>query len=337
MATFARAGVWLIAAGAVVAALGMQAGAPQLQVVATTGMIGDMVKRIVGDRAQVTTLMGEGVDPHLYKVTVSDVRALAAADVVIANGLMLEGRMGDVFAKLRRRGRLVIEAGANLSDAQRLHSEGSHGHPDPHIWMDPTIWSQCALHVAAELARRDPVNAAAYRANGQALTVEWAAADQAIALAIATVAPKRRVLVTAHDAFAYFGRHYGVDVMGIQGISTESESGLADIRRLIDLLVDRQVPAVFVETSVSDKNVLALVEGAGARDREIRIGGSLYSDAMGEAGTPEGTYTGMIKRNAHTIVQALGGDATSLALGGDAAPLASPAPRPEGAPKEKIK
>ncbi|MSR69429.1 MAG: manganese transporter [Phycisphaerales bacterium] len=315
MATFANGRAWVTAALALlilIAQLGWQQSAAKLQIVATTGMIGDMVQRIVGDRADVTTLMGEGVDPHLYKVTVSDVRALADADVVIANGLMLEGRMGDVFAKLRRRGRLVIEAGASLTQTQLLHSDGSHGHPDPHIWMDPTIWSQCAAHVADELSVRDPANASLYRANVAALGREWIDADRAIAQAIASVEPKRRVLVTAHDAFAYFGRRYGVEVTGIQGISTESESGLDDIRRLIDLLVTRNVPAVFVETSVSDKNVLALVEGARARDHTIIIGGSLYSDAMGEAGTPQGTYTGMIKKNAHTIVAALGGDAHRL-------------------------
>ncbi|MSR44240.1 MAG: manganese transporter [Phycisphaerales bacterium] len=303
----------------VVVQMAMQ-GMPQpLRIVATTGMIGDMASRIVGDRAHIKTLMGEGVDPHLYKVTVSDVRALADADVVIANGLMLEGRMGDVFARLRRRGSLVIEAGATLTDAQRLHAEGSHGHPDPHIWMDPSIWSQCAIHVAEQLGVRDPANAGLYRANARALALEWRSADRAIAQAIATVRTERRVLVTAHDAFAYFGRHYGVEVMGIQGISTESESGLADIRRLIDLLVARNVPAVFVETSVSEKNVLALVEGARARDHAIIIGGSLYSDAMGEQGTPQGTYTGMITANAKSIVHALGGDVAGLtALGGEA-------------------
>lgn len=316
MATVAQLRVWFAAA---LAAIGLcvhvhgQESSSKLKIVATTGMIGDMVQRIVGDRADVTTLMGEGVDPHLYKVTVSDVRALAAADVVVANGLMLEGRMGDVFAKLRRRGRLVIEAGAGVPQGEQLHSEESHGHPDPHIWMDPSIWSQCALHVADELAKRDPANAQQYRANVEALVRVWQSADRAIAAAIATVDSKRRVLVTAHDAFAYFGRHYGVEVLAIQGISTESESGLADIRTLIDLLVARNVPAVFVETSVSEKNVLALVEGARARNHALIIGGSLYSDAMGAAGTYEGTYAGMIMTNARTIVTALGGDASSLA------------------------
>ena len=332
MATFALLHTWIAALVVAVVHMPAQHDPHRLHIVATTGMIGDMARRIVGEYADVTTLMGEGVDPHLYKVTVSDVRALAAADVIIANGLMLEGRMGDVFAKLRRRGRLVIEAGAALNDSQRLDSEESHGHPDPHIWMDPSIWSQCALHVAAQLAERDAAHAAVYLTNAEALVTEWQAADTAIARAIASVDPTRRVLVTAHDAFAYFGRHYSVDVMAIQGISTESESGLADIRRLIDVLVARHVPAVFVETSVSDKNVLALVEGARARNHALIIGGSLYSDAMGEAGTPQGTYTGMVKKNAHTIVHALGGDASSLA---PQASLASPTPSHD--PSEKTK
>ncbi len=316
MATFARRCRWLLVLAGVAAQCAMQAppdaGAQRLNIVATTGMIGDMCKRIVGDLADVKTLMGEGVDPHLYKATVSDVRALAGCDAVVANGLMLEGRMGEVFARIRARGRLVIDAGASLHEAQRLSAEGAGAHPDPHIWMDPAIWAQCARHVAKKLAASDPVNGSAYMANAETLVTEWTAADAAIQRAIATIRPAHRVLVTAHDAFAYFGRHYGVEVLAIQGISTESESGLADIRRLVDVLVSRDVPAVFVESSVSQKNVLALVEGARARGHEVVIGGSLYSDAMGAAGTSEGTYTGMITKNAQTIVQALGGNASSL-------------------------
>lgn len=305
--------LWLAGVSPLLAA-GQIPAAPEhpLNIVATTGMLGDMVRGIVGDSAQVTTLMGEGVDPHLYKVTVSDVRALAAADVVVANGLMLEGRMSDVFGKLRHRGVVVIEAGAELDPTVLLHPDGAHGHPDPHIWMDPSIWSQCALHVARVLGETDPVHSVEYANNAKAMVERWKAADARIAAALATVPPERRVLVTAHDAFAYFGRRYSVEVMGIQGISTESESGLADIRRLIDLLVQRDVPAVFVETSVSDKNVLALVEGGAARGRTIKVGGSLFSDAMGKAGTFEGTYAGMVQTNAATIVMGLGGDASGL-------------------------
>ncbi|MSR29634.1 MAG: manganese transporter [Phycisphaerales bacterium] len=277
------------------------------EIVCTTGMVGEMVREIVGDTASVTTLMGEGVDPHLYKPTVSDVRALAKADIVVANGLMLEGRMQDVFPKLREKGALVIEVGAGLDPSTLLRPEGSHGHPDPHVWMDPTMWAKAALHVAKVLGERDSANATIYQERATALGERWLAADRRIAEAIATVDSSRRVLVTAHDAFSYFGRHYGVLVMGIQGVSTESESGLADIRRIIDMLVERKVPAVFVETSVSDKNVRALVEGARARSREVIIGGSLYSDAMGKPGTFDGTYVGMVTTNAATIVKALGG------------------------------
>lgn len=282
--------------------------AERLRIVATTGMIGDMVRGIVADKADLETLMGEGVDPHLYKATVSDVRALGKADVVVSNGLMLEGRMSDIFPKLSQRGALVIEVGSALDDGVLLHPEGAHGHPDPHIWMDPTLWAKCARYVAKKLAERDPANATTYRVNAERMCTEWAAADARIARAIGTVEANRRVLVTAHDAFSYFGRKYSVTVMGIQGVSTESESGLADIRRLVDILVERKIPAVFVETSVSEKNVRALIEGAQARGHALTIGGSLYSDAMGKAGTKEGTYIGMIEANASTIVRALGGD-----------------------------
>lgn len=284
-----------------------QSAARPLDIVCTTGMVGDMVRGIVGDHGQVTTLMGEGVDPHLYKATVSDVRALAKADVVVASGLMLEGRMKDIFPKLRKKGATVIEVGDGIAHTDLLTPEGSHGHPDPHVWMDPALWARGAAHVAKALGARDSAHAAEYEANAKALAAKWAEADAKIAAAIASVEPSRRVLVTAHDAFSYFGRHYSVHVTGIQGVSTESESGLADIRRIIDLLVERGVPAVFVETSVSDKNVRALVEGSMARGHAVTIGGSLFSDAMGKPGTFEGTYVGMITTNAATMVKALGG------------------------------
>lgn len=283
-----------------------------LQIVATTGMVGEMVRGIVGDRAAVTTLMGEGVDPHLYKVTVADVRALAAADVVVASGLMLEGRMGDVFPKLRRRGRVVIEAGGALGADELLFPEGAHAHPDPHLWMDPLAWSSCAAHVAKALGECDPDNAPYYAANVRTMTDQWKAVDSQVALAIASIPKKQRVLVTAHDAFSYFGRRYGIDVLGVQGISTESEAGLAGIRNLVGVLMERDVPAVFVETTVSDKSVRALVEGVAARGKHLEVGGSLYSDAMGKPGTPEGTYPGMLRANAMKITGALGGDTSSL-------------------------
>ena len=286
--------------------LAMPTGEP-LKIVCTTGMVGDMVREIVGDKGQVTTLMGEGVDPHLYKATVSDVRALSSADIVVANGLMLEGRMQEIFPKLRERGVTVIEVGAGIPEEALLRPDGSGGHPDPHIWMDPTLWSKGAAHVAKQIGERDPASADSYKSSAKSLAESWAKADTKIAQAIETVPAPMRVLVTAHDAFSYFGRHYGVLVTGIQGVSTESESGLADIRRIIDLLVERKVPAVFVETSVSDKNVRALVEGSLARGHEVVIGGSLFSDAMGKPGTYEGTYVGMITTNAATIVKTLGG------------------------------
>ncbi len=285
---------------------------PPLKVVCTTGMLGDMVRGIVGEHAEVTTLMGPGVDPHLYKATVADVRTLSGADAIVANGLMLEGRMQELFPKLRLKGTLVIEAGAGVPTSKLLTPEGSHGHPDPHIWMDPGLWAEAARFVAKELGARDPSHATEYERNAAALEKKWLASDALIAGALASVPPTRRVLVTAHDAFSYFGRRYSVTVAGIQGVSTESESGLEDIRRLVDMLVTRKVPAVFVETSVGDKSVRALVEGAAARGHPVTIGGSLYSDAMGEADSFAGSYTGMIQTNAATIVKALGGDAKGL-------------------------
>lgn len=285
------------------------ASPPPMRIVCTTGVVGDMVRGIVGDRASVTTLMGPGVDPHLYKATASDVRSLASADAVVANGLMLEGRMQEIFPKLRDRGALVIEVGAGVTPAKLIVPDGMHGHPDPHIWMDPTLWAEAARHVARELAARATEHAQEFARRASEMEARWLAADARIASALASVPTERRVLVTAHDAFSYFGRRYSVAVAGIQGVSTESESGIEDIRKLVDLLVARKVPAVFVETTVADKSVRALIEGAAARGHAVSVGGSLYSDAMGEVGTFAGTYTGMIESNATTIVKALGGDA----------------------------
>lgn len=284
--------------------------------VATVGMIADIVKQVAGERAEVRGIIGEGVDPHLYKPTSSDVKALQSADIVFYNGLMLEGKMSDVLVRVARKGKpvhavteVILEQGDYvITDAQE--------HYDPHVWMDVRGWILAVDVVGRVLAEYDAANAAEYRNNAADYTAALERLDEYCRRSIASIPERQRVLVTAHDAFNYMARAYGLEVRGIQGISTESEAGVKDIENLIDFLVERRIPAVFVESSVSDKNVRALVEGARARGHDVRIGGELYSDAMGNAGTYEGTYIGMIDHNVTVIARALGGEAPEGGLNG---------------------
>lgn len=273
--------------------------------VATTGMVADVVRAVAGEKATVTALIGAGVDPHLYAPTRDDVAKLMRAEVVFFSGLHLEGRMNDVLRRLQR-SRPVHAVGEGLPEEFLLRAGEEH---DPHVWMDVQGWSAATRSVVKALSEFDPAHAAAYQANGETYLKELQGLDAYAKEAFATIPKESRVLVTAHDAFEYLGRAYGVEVHGIQGISTESEAGLQDLNRLVDLLVQRKVRAVFVESSVSEKNVRALLEGAKARGHAVSIGGELYSDAMGPSGTYEGTYVGMIDHNVTTIVRALGGKA----------------------------
>lgn len=284
--------------------------------VATVGMVADIVRAVAGDKAQVTGIIGEGVDPHLYKPTRGDVASLLAADVVFYSGLMLEGKMADTFVKVARSGKPVYAVTELIDEKFLLEPPDMAGHADPHVWMDASAWARCVAAVAKSLAEFDPANKEFYAANATRAEKEITALHDYAKKSIASVPEKSRMLITAHDAFNYFGRAYGIEVLGIQGISTESEAGLEDINKLVDRLVARGVKAVFVETSVADKNVRALIEGAKARGHEVKIGGSLFSDAMGAAGTYEGTYIGMIDHNVTTITRALGGDAPARGLNG---------------------
>jgi manganese/zinc/iron transport system substrate-binding protein len=280
-------------------------------IVATVGMITDLVRNVAGPHATVEGLIGEGVDPHLYKPTRGDVVKLNQADVVFYNGLLLEGRMTDVLVRVANTGkpvRAVTEAILENPDVL-LSKEEDEAQTDPHVWMDVSAWRQALPVIASTLATFDPAHATDYKANAERFGAELDALHAYALEAMATIPETRRVLVTAHDAFQYLGEAYGIEVRGIQGISTESEAGVRDLEELIDFIVERELPAVFVETSVADKNVRALVEGARARGHEVRIGGSLFSDAMGPSGSYEGTYIGMIDHNVTTIVNALGGQA----------------------------
>lgn len=283
---------------------------------ATVGMVADIVRSVAGDRAQVQGIIGEGVDPHLYKPTRGDVATLIGADIVFYSGLMLEGKMTDTFVKVARLGKPVYAVTELIDEQFLLEPKEMQGHFDPHVWMDARAWAKCTAAAANALAEFDPDNKAAYAANAARYAAELDRLHAYAKACIASIPEKQRVLITAHDAFNYFGRAYGLEVRGIQGISTESEAGLQDINRLVDLIVSRGIGAVFVETSVSDKNVRALVEGAKARGRAVQIGGSLFSDAMGQAGTYEGTYVGMIDHNVTLITRALGGEAPERGMQG---------------------
>ena len=282
------------------------------RVVTTCGMVSDVVREVAGDRAEVVGLMGEGVDPHLYKPTRNDVKQLMDADVVFYCGLMLEGRMAGTLDRIAKSGKpvfAVTERHEPSGELYLLKPEGAAGHWDPHVWMNVDLWRDCVAVVAERLAQLDPGGVDQYRRNAERYRVRLAELDAYVREVIGTIPDQQRVLVTAHDAFRYFSRAYGIRVWSIQGISTDSEAGVDDINALVDFLVERKIPKIFVESSVSKKNVQAVIEGAGERGWTATIGGQLYSDAMGPPGTYEGTYIGMIDHNATTITRSLGGQA----------------------------
>lgn len=311
--------------GQAATAAGAAANRARYRIVCTVGMVADIVTQVVGDRGEVTALMGAGVDPHLYKPTRNDIAALQSADIVFYSGLLLEGRMTDTLVRIASGGKHVFAVTERIDERYLLESPGKPGHHDPHVWMDVSAWSRCVEAIAAAMGTVDPGNAAEYQQRAEAYRAQLADLDAYIRRIIGSIPERQRALITAHDAFHYFGRAYDIRVLGVQGISTESEPGLEDVNQLVNFIVENGVQAVFVETSVSDKNVRALVEGAAARGHDVRIGGMLFSDAMGAGGTYEGTYIGMLDHNATTIARALGGDAPQRGVSGALA-------EPEGSP-----
>jgi manganese/zinc/iron transport system substrate-binding protein len=276
-----------------------------IRVVATTGMVADIVRNVGGERVEVHQLMGPGIDPHLYRASEGDVRRLAEAEIIFYNGLHLEARMADVFARMAEGGRTTVAIAEAVPEAERLSPPEFDGYYDPHVWMDAKLWLHTIEPVREALARHDGAHAELYRANAESYRERLEELEVYVQARVNELPPERRVLVTAHDAFNYFGRGYSFEVFAPQGISTETEAGIEDIRAVIGVLVERDIPAVFVETTVSPDIIQAVQEGARARGHEVTIGGELFTDAMGEEGTPEGTYEGMIRHNIDTIVQAL--------------------------------
>ena len=315
MRTPRRRFLGLMLAGTALAATPLRAAEGKIGVVATTGMIADAARQVGGDLVEVKGLMGPGVDPHAYRQTRTDIVALTRADLVLYHGLYLEAQMEELLLKLATR-RKVVAVGEAVPVEQRIGHADYADKFDPHVWMVPDLWAHVVRGVESALAETAPEHAETFAANAEAHLADIDRLSTYASETLATVPEPARVLLTAHDAFGYFGRSFGYEVIGIQGISTESEAGLDRIKTLVDMLVERDIGAVFVESSVSDRNMRALVEGAAAQGHEVAIGGELFSDAMGEPGTYEGTYVGMIDHNVSTIAAALGGDVLARGMNG---------------------
>ena len=273
-------------------------------------MITDVVENVGGDRVDVTGLMGPGVDPHVYKASEGDVIDLAEAHVVFYNGLHLEARLAEVFERMQGQAP-TFAVTDSIPRAKLLAPPAFAGAYDPHVWFDVGLWMRAVERVRDALIELDRAHAAAYRANARRYLARLAELDRYVRREAARVPAERRAIVTAHDAFGYFGRAYGFEVRGLQGISTAAEAGTGDVRELADFIATRRIPAIFVESSVSPRAIEAVREAVRSRGFEVEIGEQLYSDAMGDPGTPEGTYVGMVRHNVDAIVAGLRGEERS--------------------------
>lgn len=276
-----------------------------MDVVATTGMIADTARIVGGDHVKVTGLMGPGVDPHLYKASAGDVETLSRADIIFYNGLHLEGKMSEVFEQMEKRGIRTVAVTDSIDRGVLISPPEFGGNYDPHVWFDVSMWMKAVEVVRDSLVEADPENADTYKANAEAYLAELKELDGYVKTKAAQVPEDKRVLITAHDAFNYFGRAYGFQVRGLQGISTASEAGTADVQSLAEFIVERKIPAIFVETSIPPKYIEAVQAAAEARGFNVKVGGSLYSDALGNPGSSAGTYAGMVRSNIDTITSAL--------------------------------
>lgn len=278
----------------------------KMQVVVTTNIIGDLVRQVGGNEVTLTTLMGPGVDPHLYRASEGDVQTMAAADLVLYNGLHLEGKMTDVFAQMNERSvptsALAEEA---LPDSVLIPSSEYASSYDPHVWFDVKLWAEVTRHVGEILAQRDTAHADIYRQNAEAYVQRLDSLDQYVSQQAHRIPPEQRVLITSHDAFRYLGRAYSIEVRGLQGISTATEAGTKDVQNLADFVTTQKIPALFVESSVSPRGINAVQKAVEAQGFEVTMGGTLYGDALGNRGTPTGTYVGALRHNIDTIVDGL--------------------------------
>lgn len=276
----------------------------KIKVTTTTGQVADVVKNVGGDKVDVQALMGPGIDPHLYKASQGDIQKFNDAEIIFYSGLHLEGKMGEVLEKMSQE-KPTVAVAESIPVDKLLKDQTNPNARDPHVWFDVELWTYTVDAVEEELTKFSPENKKFFAENAEKYKQELKELDEYAKEQIALIPEKSRVLVTAHDAFGYFGRAYGLEVMGLQGLSTDSEYGLNDVQKLVKVLAERNIKAVFIESSISEKSINAVVEGAKKQDHEVKIGGELFSDAMGEAGTAEGTYVGMFKHNVDTIVSSL--------------------------------
>ncbi|WP_273834527.1 metal ABC transporter solute-binding protein, Zn/Mn family [Guptibacillus sedimenti] len=276
----------------------------KIKVTTTIGQIGDIAKNVGKEHVAVDSLMGPGIDPHLYKASQGDINKLSQADIIFYNGLHLEGKMGDIFAKMKE-DKPTYPVAEAIPENKLLVDQANASAIDPHVWFDIELWQYAVMEVRDALIEYDPDHKADYEKNAETYLNELKKLEEEAQAKINEIPEESRVLVTAHDAFQYFGQAYGMEVKGLQGLSTDSEYGLRDVQNLVNTLADRNIKAVFIESSISERSINAVVEGAREKGHEVKIGGELYSDAMGEKGSPEGTYTGMYRHNIETIAKAL--------------------------------
>lgn len=285
-------------------------GEKVIEITATTGQVADLVREIGADRVRVAGLMGPGIDPHLFKASERNVEELIESDAIFYSGLHLEGKLGEILERLEER-RPVGAVTNSIPPAKLMSPPDFEGNPDPHFWFDPSLFALAADQVSASLSSIDPSHTDLYRANAESYKAKLTVVDDFAFEQFASIPDRQRVVVTAHDAFGYLGRRYDLDVVGLQGISTSTEAGIRDVQRIADLLVEREVPAIFVETSVPRRTIEAVQVSTGNRGWSVSIGGQLYSDALGDEGTPEGTYLGMFRYNVETIVSGLKGESVA--------------------------
>ncbi len=285
--------------------------AQPVRILSTIGMIGDVAANVAGECGEVEALMGPGVDPHLYQARAGDVRRLQNADLILYAGYSLEGQLGSVLGRFAETKPTIAVAPASIDPGQLITTQDVYG-IDPHLWMDPSLWARIAPTIADAVAEQAPSCREQLDANRDSYVAQLEALHAWATEAIGTIPEGQRLMVTAHDAFAYYGRAFDIEVAGIQGISTESEAGVADIRAMADLVAERDVPAVFIETTINPRTIQAVIDAAAERGHEVRIGAELFSDAMGEAGSAEGTYIGMIVANTARLARELGGSVPPL-------------------------
>ncbi|MCR1024150.1 zinc ABC transporter substrate-binding protein [Cellulophaga baltica] len=277
----------------------------KINVVTTTSMITDLVKNIGGDYINLQGLMGSGVDPHLYKASEGDVSKLSEADIIFYNGLHLEGKLVEVFEKMAHQNKKTIALSDALDERTLIGSELFASNYDPHIWFNVDYWKEATKYVVKQLSEALPEHQAVFKTNGEAYLNKLETLKTKLNKIIQTLPEDKRVLVTAHDAFNYFGKSFGFEVVGLQGLSTATEAGVQDVQKLSDFIIERKVKAIFIESSVPKRTIEAVKAAVNAKKYEVEIGGSLYSDALGNPGTAEGTYIGMFEYNVNTIVNAL--------------------------------